>query len=343
MTPEDRERSFYHAIATDAGGDYATIRRARKNAASWRDVYGKLSPTAASPEAAWEKLRKLDSGLILREDPDFPPLLREIPHPPFGLYLKGTLPPADQLAIAIVGTRRATPDGKTTARRFATELARSGIAIVSGLAFGIDAAAHEGCLDAGGRTIAVLACGIGSIYPRNNEPLANRILANGGAIISEYPPDMPAYPSRFLERNRIISGLSKGTLVIEAPERSGSLATARFALEQNRDVFVVPGPVTHPHFKGSHVLIRQGAELVTGAEDVLASYGIAAEKAGIFSSGETPDEKIVLEFLRESGGGADIDKIIEATKLEPRIANRTVSTLFIKGAIRESGDGYVIH
>ena len=201
------------------------------------------------------------------------------------------------MAIAIVGTRRATPDGKSTARRFAAELARAGIVIVSGLAFGVDAAAHEGCLDAEGKTVAVLACGLANIYPRNNEPLAKKILAQGGAIISEYPPDMPAYPSRFLERNRIVSGLSKGTLVIEAPERSGSLATARFALEQNRDVFVVPGPIAHPNFKGSHALIRQGAELVTTPEDILESYGIAREKSIGAEFAGTPEEKAILEFL----------------------------------------------
>ena len=341
----EKEAIFYHAIAQHAAGSYADISRLKKNFASWEEAY-RAAPdlqNTPSPETAYKKLRERGISLVLKEDPQYPPLLREIPHPPFGIYIKGTPPDNDQLTIAIVGTRRATPDGKSTARRFATELARAGISIASGLAFGIDAAAHEGCLDAGGRTIAVLACGLANIYPRNNESVARKILAQGGTIISEYPPDMPAYPSRFLERNRIISGVSKGTLVIESPERSGSLATARFAFEQNRDVFVVPGGVAHPNFKGSNRLIRQGAELVTCTEDVLESYGILKEKADASLSAGTPEERTILKFLAGCSEAADIDKIIDMTKLEPRIANQTVSTLYIKGMIKELGDGYMLN
>lgn len=341
----EEEVIFYHAIAIRAGGDYATIRRARRCGENWQAAYKKLSPGEQVSDlgAAWGKLRERNIQLILREDDRFPPLLREIPHPPFGIYIKGALPENDQLAIAIVGTRRATPDGKNTARRFAVGLARAGITIVSGLAFGVDAAAHEGCLDAGGKTIAVLACGLGHIYPRNNELLAKKILAHGGTIISEYPPDMPAYPSRFLERNRIVSGLSKGTLVIEAPERSGSLATARFAFEQNRDVFVVPGPVSHPNFEGSHALIRQGAELVTTPEDILESYDIIKEKSAATKFAGTPEENAILEYLASCAAPMDIDKITEVTKLEPRTANQTISFLLIKGILREDSSGYMIN
>ncbi len=339
------EKIFYHALATRAAGDYGSISRIKHGYSTWQQAYQRTGGDRETRDPKKEYAALSDRGiaLILFGDPLFPPLLREIPHPPFGIYIKGTPPDRDQLSLAIIGTRRATPDGKSTARRFAANLARAGIAVVSGGAFGIDTAAHEGCLDAGGKTVAVLACGLGSMYPRNNEPLANRILANGGALISEYPPDQPAYPSRFLERNRIVSGLAKGALVIEAPERSGSLATARFALEQNRDVFVIPGPIAHPHFKGSHALIRQGAELVTDPEDILASYGIMKASAPPEEFAGTPEERIVCEFLFHLGAAADIDKITEETKLEPRIASQTVSALFIKGIIRESGDGYMIH
>jgi predicted Rossmann fold nucleotide-binding protein DprA/Smf involved in DNA uptake len=190
----------------------------------------------------------------------------------------------------------------------------------------------------------LLACGLANIYPKNNEALAERIIARGGAIISEYPPDMPAYPSRFLERNRIVSGLSKGTLVIEAPERSGSLATARFALEQNRDVFVIPGPIAHPNFKGSHELIRQGAELVTKIEHVLAAEGVLKEDKKTLDEAElTPEEALIVRFLAECGAAQDIDKISEAAKLQPHITNQTVSFLLIKGILREEMDGYVIN
>ena len=268
----------------------------------------------------------------------------QIPHPPFGIYVKGSLPPQDQAAIAIVGTRRATPDGKNIARRFAAGLARAGFIIASGLAFGVDAAAHEGRLDAKGTTIAVLACGLANVYPKNNASLAEKILAQGGAIISEYPPEMPAYPSRFLERNRIVSGLSKGILVVEAPERSGSLATARFALEQNRDVFVIPGQISHPNFKGSHALIRQGATLVTRPEDILEEYGVVPQDTILkIMDAASPEEKLVLDILREAAAPADIDKIIDATRLEPRIVNQTVSALFIKGVIKELNEGYMLN
>jgi DNA processing protein len=345
MMPEEEEKLFYHAVALDTGGNYIAIRRAKRECASWKQAYENIPASEKSfdPETAWEKLIKQDIRLVLREDESFPPLLGEIPHPPFGIYVKGSLPEHDHVTIAIVGTRRATPDGKSITRRFAAELARRGMAIASGLAFGIDTAAHEGCLDARGTTIAVLACGLANIYPRNNESLAKKILAQNGAIISEYPPDMPAYPSRFLERNRIVSGLSKGALVVEAPERSGSLATARFALEQNRDVFVVPGPVTHPNFKGSHALIRQGAELVRCADDILESYGITKEQTDVATLAGTPEEKIILEFLAACSAPADIDKITEATRLEPHITNQTLSFLLIKGAIKEIGDGYMIN
>ncbi len=345
MASEEEEKIFYHAITLSAGGDYVSVQRAKRGCISWKQAHEKIfcDGKISDPEMEWRRLAKQNIQLVLRENENFPCLLKEIPHPPFGIYIRGALPENDQMTIAIVGTRRATPDGKNIARRFAAEFAHTGIVIVSGLAFGIDAAAHEGCLDANGTTLAVLACGLANVYPRNNESLAEKILARGGAIISEYPPDMPAYPSRFLERNRIVSGLSKGTVVVEAPERSGSLATARFALEQNRDVFVVPGSIAHPNFKGSHILIRQGAELVTRPEDILESYGIVREKTTAMTFVGTSEEKAILEFLAACSTPVDIDKITEATRLEPHITNQTLSFLLIKGVITEIGAGYVIH
>jgi DNA processing protein len=302
--------------------------------------------------------------LVLFDDAEFPPLLKEIHDPPFGIYIRSgenfdiaILRDCDMASVrnpemsesrnipllAIVGTRRGTPDGKSTASRFARELAGAGFGIVSGLAFGVDAAAHVGCLDAKGITIAVLAGGLDEIYPRTNERLAERILANGGCIISEYPFGSPPLPYRFLERNRLVSGISKGVLVVESPARSGSLATARFALEQNRDVFVIPGPITHPNFFGSHELIRQGAELVTKPEDILASYGI--ERTMIMTNDDNPDteeEKLILQALRANTGPLDVDKIISLTKLEPRIANQTITFLLLNGLIKETERGYTI-
>ena len=250
---------------------------------------------------------------------------------------------ANPLTLAIVGTRRASADGKKTARDFARELACAGFTIASGLAFGIDAAAHEGCLDAGGVTVAVLAGGLDSVYPLSHEALAQKILAHGGAIISEYPPGEEPFGYRFIERNRLISGISRAVLIVEAPESSGALATARYAVEQNRDLFVVPGAIAAANFKGSHTLIRQGAELVTSPDEILEAYDIVKkEKAVAQRRGESPEEILILEALETISAPADVDKIITMTRLEPRIVNRTLSFLILRGIVKETGGGYTI-
>jgi DNA processing protein len=280
----------------------------------------------------------------------FPRKLAEIPDPPRGIFLSGHLPPESALMVAIVGTRRATPAGKSLARSFACTLARRGIVIVSGLAFGIDAAAHEGALDAKGLTLAVLPCGLDRTYPRSHETLTRKILENGGALISEYSPGTDALPYRFLERNRIVSGLARGTLIIEAPERSGALATARFTAEQGRDCFVVPGPVTHPNFMGSHQLIRKGAELVTCPEEILETWGLAEETTSTKETIETTvkrwklsdDETKIFRCLSETNGAAEVDKIITTANVQPQAANIAISFLLMKGLIKEVAGGYMV-
>jgi len=282
--------------------------------------------------------------------PEFPPLLAEIPCAPKELYYRGRLPSPDAPSIAIVGTRRATPQGKNIAREFADVLARRKIMIVSGLAFGVDAAAHEGCLDAGGITIAVLPCGLDRIYPRSNVRLAERILENGGALVSEYPPGTEALPYRFLERNRIVSGLARGVLVIEAPERSGALVTARFAGEQSRDCFVIPGPINHPNFIGSHELIRKGAELVTKPEDILEAMGITTETTNTEETTETlkkrfqlsDDEVKIFDHLTSARTAVEIDKIMRTVNLQPQAANIALTMLLVKGLIKEDSGGYMV-
>jgi DNA processing protein len=340
------EKLFYHAVAIALESDYrkmATLRKAHKN---WESAYADLGSNVAvpDPQAAWKEMEADGIRLTLQEDAAYPKSLREISHPPLAIYSKGVMEKEGFVPFAIVGTRRATSEGKATARRFVRTLAEAGFAIVSGLAFGIDCAAHEGCLDASGSAIAVLANGLDSVYPSTNAPLAERILKNGGVLISEYPPGSPPLPYRFLERNRIVSGLSKGVLVIESPEKSGSLATARFALEQNRDVFVMPGSITHPNFFGSHALIRQGAELVTKPEEILESYGITKTTTITDDHDDvSPEEKLILQALRASSAPLDVDKIIAATKLEPRIANQTITFLILKDTIKESGNGYTMN
>ena len=278
--------------------------------------------------------------------PHFPRLLAEIPQAPAGLFAQGTLP-AGKPVIAIVGTRRATPQGCAIARKFAHELAARGFIIVSGLAFGIDAAAHQGCLDAGGQTVAVLPCGINHAYPRSHARLAERV-AERGALVSEYPPGTEPLPYRFLERNRIVSGMASATLIIEAPEKSGALATARFAAEQGRECLVIPGPITHPNYAGSHELIRNGAQLAASISHVLEAYGAKGEELHTDARQHamaiaSEDERKIYQTIKASTIPLDVDKIINITKLQPQVVNQALAILVIKKIIEEKAGGYMLH
>lgn len=267
------------------------------------------------------------------KNPAYPSLLKEIADPPAVLYILGNLPDEKSPRLAIVGTRKATPNGCLIAKTLAKKLSEAGCVIVSGLAMGIDTASHEGTVAAQGKTVAVLGNGLHEIYPRLNKNLAEKILALGGAVISEYPPAEPAFPANFLARNRIVSGLCLATIVVEAPERSGSLVTARLALEQNREVFIIPGPANHPNYTGSNRLIREGARLITSAEDVLEDLNLEAltpkEKFG-------PEEKLILDVFPKNKKPLSIDRIIDLTKLDPKIVNQTIAFLTIKGIIKET-------
>ncbi|NIM04045.1 MAG: DNA-protecting protein DprA, partial [Armatimonadetes bacterium] len=207
-------------------------------------------------------------SIITIQDFDYPPLLRQIPDPPPLLYVRGRLQEEDNRAVAVVGSRRCSPYGRLVAHSLARELALRGITVVSGLAVGIDGAAHQGAIEAGGRTIGVMACGLDVPYPRQHDELKEQIIKQG-AVISEVPLGTSPTPPRFPVRNRIISGLSLGTVVVEAPERSGALITARLAAEQGREVFAVPGNVNSFHARGCHQLIRDGANLAEKVEDIL--------------------------------------------------------------------------
>lgn len=214
--------------------------------------------------------------VLTEADDDYPRTLRQIHDPPGVLFRQGTFKPQDELAIAIVGTRHATRYGLAQAERLASGLARVGFTVVSGLARGIDAAAHRGALDAGGRTIAVLGSGLLNLYPPEHDALA-RDVAQCGCLLSEAPPRMMPLSGAFPQRNRIISGLSVGTIVVEAANRSGALITARHAYEQGREVFAVPGPIDSRLSHGCHALIKDGAKLVETIDDVLAELGPLAE------------------------------------------------------------------
>ena len=219
-------------------------------------------------------LAKKEMALVLREDAQYPPLLRQIAHPPHLLYVYGETDLTDRFPVAVVGTRRASAYGLTHTREIAAELAQTGVCVVSGLALGIDAAAHTGALDGGGRTVAVLGGALDKPYPQENEPLMRRILESGGSVVSEYAPGTPPSRYSFLQRNRIIAGMCLGTLVTEGPRRSGALNTATRTLESGREVFALPGNVDSPGAQLPNMLISEGARLVTGAADILSALVI---------------------------------------------------------------------
>ncbi len=214
-----------------------------------------------------DRVRAAGFRMVTLLDPDYPPLLGEIPDPPPLLYVHGTLVP-EAAAVAVVGSRKATSYGLTTARRLCKGLAARGITVVSGMAIGIDTAAHQGALAGGGRTVAVLGTGLACVYPPRNKPLCAQI-AQQGAVITEFNLDAPPEPHHFPARNRIISGMCLGTVVVEAAQRSGSLITARLAAEQNREVYAVPGSVHAENSHGTHALIQQGAKLVQDVDDII--------------------------------------------------------------------------
>ena len=282
-------------------------------------------------------------SLIDTENENYPELLMEIQSPPSPLYLMGSLPDQTLPTVAIVGTRKASRDGRELARKTAKELSEAGVVIVSGLAMGIDTEAHKGTLEAGGVTIAVLGNGIDSVYPAQNEKLAKKILEKGGAIVSEYGPGEPSYRNRFIERNRIISGLSLGVVVIEAPERSGALSTARFAGEEGRSVFVFPNSPRNKNYSGSHALIRDGVTLVTDTEEILEDLGIKpVHKTEQKMKNLNEDEYRVLRVVANAGKPINIDMIIEETTLDPHVASNVIATLVIEGIIKEGNTGYEI-
>jgi DNA processing protein len=222
-----------------------------------------------SVEADFQWESAANNHLITWADPEYPSLLREIDASPMVLYARGDLACFMQPTIAMVGTRKPSVTGGETAHYFARELSRRGISIASGLALGIDASVHQGCLDGGGRTIAVMGTGVDVIYPYRHRQLAENIIHHGGLLLSEFPLKTSPIAGHFPRRNRIISGLSLITLVVEAAIKSGSLITARLAMEQNRDVMAIPGSIHNPQARGCHHLLQQGAKLVMSIEDVL--------------------------------------------------------------------------
>lgn len=255
--------------------------------------------------------------ILLPSSDEYPRLLREIPDPPSVLYVRGELKVTDALGIAIVGTRGASQYGRSQAERLARSLARAGLVIVSGLARGIDAAAHQGALEAEGRTIAVLSNGVSEIYPPQHEELGQRIIRKG-ALVSEMPPGTKPKKGMFPQRNRLISGLTLGTVVIEAAERSGALITARLAGEQGREVFAVPGLVTAPNSRGCHKLIRDGAALIQDPEDVIEALGPLVEGVNV-----APEQTV--RHAAELQLNEQENAVLQSINVEPTDINTVVN------------------
>jgi DNA processing protein len=221
-------------------------------------------------------MQEYQVSLVTLDDAAYPLLLGEIYDPPLALFCRGDLTEADRYSVAIVGTRKASPYGIRMAEKLGRDLAFRGITVVSGMASGVDTAAHRGALEAGGRTIAVLGCGVNIVYPKQNVDLMQDIIQSG-SVISQFPMDAPPSKTHFPIRNRIISGITLGTVVVQAPQRSGALITAHSATEQGREVFAVPGEIGNRNSEGPHTLIREGAKLVESVEDVLAELSLPAE------------------------------------------------------------------
>ena len=294
--------------------------------------------------------------IVAETDNNYPPLLKEIYDAPPVLYIRGELPDTEQMILGVVGTRAVSHYGRKMARQLSESAAHSGWIVASGLAFGVDAEAHRATLNAGGKTIAVLGSGLMHVHPQEHLHLAKEIIETGGALISEFPMSFPPSRKTFPMRNRIISGISHGLLVVEAGIKSGSLITAQFALEQGKSVFAVPGQADNPHARGSNSLIRQGATLTESFDDILADFEFIhqtdsqknstnqesnsathQEKANLSS-----EEKKILEFIMKERD-VTVDQIIAATQIPPGQLLSTLMQLEIKKLITQiPGKRFVI-
>lgn len=343
------------------GGDLVAVLFAEKSALF--SVPG-IGRTLGEKIAAWrtefdfEKEERAIAAhgakFITREDAAFPPLLREIPDPPIGLYVRGNAAALESAkTIGIVGTRRASLYGTTNARRIARDLAVAGQCIVSGGARGIDTAAHTGALDAPGATVAVLGCGLDIVYPPENLELFSRIVAENGAIVSEFPFGKKADRRTFPQRNRIVAGMSAGVLVVESDVAGGSIITANFAAECGRTVFALPGRVEQPGSRGCHKLIREGATLAAGAADILEDLAgtpvqqmLALENSCANASADvsdgneslSPEAKKILSALAE-GIALSPDALVERTGLPYPLVSATLLLLELESRIARKADG----
>lgn len=341
-------------LLLEAFGDPARVLRA--STAELQEVRG-VGPKVATAirnstrdaaEREWERCQASGVSVIVRGSAEYPPGLTRIPDPPPLLYCRGDLRREDELAVAIVGSRRCTLYGRQMAEQLAAGLARAGMTVISGLARGIDAAAHQGALKAGGRTLAVCATGLEQVYPPEHRELAAEI-SRQGAQLTESPLDQAPLPGLFPQRNRIVSGMSLATIVVEASRSSGALHTARHALEQNRDVFAVPGRIDTDHSLGCHDLIRDGVPLIRGVDDVLEALGPLTKPVRRTSADVvhhpaelklTEQERTVLNLIGSEA--ITVDEVVRGSGLETNRVLTTLTMLEMRRLVRRLPGGQVV-
>ena len=296
-----------------------------------------------APERELDRVQKAGATALCWDDADYPNLLREVADPPPVLFVKGTLTEADNWAVSIVGTRQCTVYGREVAEMLSTELARNHITVISGMARGIDAAAHAACLKATGRTVAVLGCGVDVVYPPEHKKLAQQIVEQG-AIVSDYPIGTPPDAMNFPPRNRIISGLSMGVIVVEADDKSGALITTDFATEQGRDVFAVPGNIFNRSSRGTNKLIQNGAKMVLDINSILEELNLnmVADRVEVQTAmPENETERVLMTKL--SHEPLATDELVRTLQLPAEVVSATLALMELKGMVRQaSGTSYVV-
>ena len=344
--PHQEEKIYLNALNIAFKNNFLKLFPFLCSSKSFKNSWEKLSINSKEnidPFKEWQKIEKQNVNFIISSENKYPDLLKEISYSPFSLYINGEIP-EEMPCIAIVGTRKVSVYGKLVTEKLVQELVRHNFIIVSGLAYGVDTIAHKTALKNKGKTIAVLGSGLNNVYPYSNKKLSEQITKRG-ALISEYPLESSALSHYFPWRNRIISGLSLATVVIEAPEKSGALITAKFALEQNREVFAIPGSIFNKNSIGTNDLIKQGAKLVSKVEDILEELNIQytlpiIEEPPSLKFDSKNEEKIYKSLSKEKP--LTIDKIIEISNLSPKEVLVILTELELKEFIKNTDSGSYI-
>ncbi len=350
------EKIYYNALNIIFEANYTTLSRLKKKFGTYQKAYQNLSLFPSNkkylknfkkinPQKEYEKLKKLNVSLILEKDKEYPFLLGKIQNKPLGIYYKSKLKPFqifnNNFVLSIVGSRKTTLYGREVAKKISYEISNLGGLIISGLALGIDTNAHLGALEAGGKTIAVLAGGLDKIYPPSNRTLSEKIQRNG-ALISEYPLNTPFLPHHFVLRNRIISGLSLGVVVVEASQKSGALTTANLAIEQGREVFSVPGNIFSSQSIGTNQLIQKGAKLILNTKDIIDEIKTQVELDFNFletreNNFENKIQEKIFSLLKERQTPLEIEKIAEILNISLEQALTEASLLELNGLLKSIG------